>query len=216
MDLASSAAGLIGLAGLAVQPASALYTFCRKIPRVAGEVEAIISEVRRLSQTLEWIQHVASDRTTQKLSSRTNGVIAKLQDEIAQCTTDLEAWKSSLAALKLGDGKWAGNALKKLKLAADTGRFSQTRLKISAHKDQLALLIELLTVHETLSLPHIPDLLTKNNRDLEMSTSQVVDGIDSKINDFTAEQMSSQTLNIACLEKIQTGVQAVAMLQSTT
>lgn len=148
MDLASSVAGLIGLAGLAVQSASALYTFCRKIPRVAGEVEAIISEVRRLSQTLEAVKQVASDRTSHKFSSRTSRVIAELGEEIAQCTRDLDAWNTSMVALKMRDGKWARDAMKKLKLAADAGRFSESRLKISAHRDQLALLIELLTVYE--------------------------------------------------------------------
>jgi len=49
-----------------------------------------------------------------------------------------------------------------------------------------------------------------------MSTSQVIDGVDSKIDNFTAEQTSNQTLNINYLEKIQEGVQAVATLQSTT
>lgn len=54
------------------------------------------------------------------------------------------------------------------------------------------------------------------NRDLEISTSQVVDGIDSKIDDFIAEEASNQTSNNNCLEKIQEEVQAVARLQSTT
>jgi hypothetical protein len=49
-----------------------------------------------------------------------------------------------------------------------------------------------------------------------MSTSQVVDGIDSKIDDFIAEEASNQTSNNNCLEKIQEEVQAVARLQSTT
>jgi hypothetical protein len=146
MDLASSLAGLIGLAGLAVQSASTLYSFYRKVPRVAGEVEAIIIEVQRFSQTPESIQHISSDRATQKLSPRTNGIVTKLQDEIAKCTTDLEDWNSSMTALKLSDGRWAGNTLKKLKLAADAGRFSEMRLKIAAHRDQLMLLIELVTV----------------------------------------------------------------------
>lgn len=150
MDLASSLAGLLGLTGLAIQSASTLYTLCRKIPRVAGEVEAIISEVRGLSETLGSIQQVASHRTAQKASARTSGVVAKLGEEIVRCTKDLEAWTSCMTALKMEDGKSAKNMVKKLKLAADTGRFSETRLKISSHRDQLGLLIELLTVYEIL------------------------------------------------------------------
>jgi predicted nucleic acid-binding Zn-ribbon protein len=146
MDLASGAAGLISLAALAVQSASTLYTFCRKVPRVAGEVEAIISEIRALSQTLESIQQIASDREAQKFSASTSRMIAKLQEGVARCTADLEAWNTGMAALKMEDGKWAKNAVKKLKLAADAGRFSETRLKISAHRDQLGLLLEILTV----------------------------------------------------------------------
>jgi predicted nucleic acid-binding Zn-ribbon protein len=146
MDLASAVAGLLGLAGLAVQCASTLYTFCRKIPRVAVEVEAVLDEIRRLKQTLESIQQVDSDRSAQTMSIRTKGVVSKLQDEIVRCTTDLEAWNTCMAALEMEDGKWAKNSIKKLKLAADKGMFSETRLKISSHRDQLALLIELLTV----------------------------------------------------------------------
>jgi hypothetical protein len=150
MDLASSVAGLIGLAGLVVNSASTLYTFCRKIPKVAGEVEAILDEVRRLSQTLGSIQQVVGDRGMQKTSARTSGVVVKLQEEITRCTADLETWTSSVAALETEDGKWAKNTVKKLKLAADAGRFSETRLKISTHRDQLALLVELLTVYAVL------------------------------------------------------------------
>jgi hypothetical protein len=146
MDLASGAAGLISLAGLAIQSASTLYTFCHKLPRVAGEVEAIISEIRALSQTLESIQQITSDREAQKLSARTSELFAKLQEGVARCTADLEAWNTGMAALKMEDGKWAKNAVKKLKLAADTGRFSETKLKISAHRGQLGLLLELLTM----------------------------------------------------------------------
>jgi hypothetical protein len=125
-----------------------LYTFCHKLPRVAGEVEAIISEIRALSQTLESIQQITSDREAQKFSARTSGVIAKLQDGVARCTADLEAWNTGMAALKVEDGKWAKNAVKKLKLAADAGRFAETRSKISSHRDQLVLMMELLTVYK--------------------------------------------------------------------
>jgi hypothetical protein len=59
---------------------------------------------------------------------------------------DIEAWNTCMAALKMEDGEWAKNALKKLKLAADGGRFSEMRLKISAHRGQLTLLVDLLTV----------------------------------------------------------------------
>jgi hypothetical protein len=148
MDLASGAARLISLAGLAVQSASTLYTFCHKLPRVAGEVEAIISEIRALGQTLESIQQITSDREAQKYSARTYELIAKLQERVARCTADLEAWNTGMAALKMEDGKWAKNAGKKLKLAADAGRFLETRSKISSHGDQLVLMMELLAVYK--------------------------------------------------------------------
>jgi len=146
MDLASSVAGLIGLAGLVVQSASTLYTFCHKIPRVAGEVEAIVNEIGKLNQSLESIRHAIADRATQKLSPRSKEVVTKIREQVKQCTSDLDAWNSSMTALRMNDGKWAGNAIKKLKLAADAGRFLEMRGKISAHRDQLVLLVELLTV----------------------------------------------------------------------
>jgi hypothetical protein len=148
MDLASSIAGLIGLAGLAVQSASTLYTFCHKMPQVAGDVEAIIVEVRRVSQTLEMMKHVVIHRAVQNLSPRTSVIVAKLREEIKQCTADLEAWNSSMTALKMRDGKWIENMTKKLKLVADTGRFLETKVNISSHRNQLVLLMELLNVYE--------------------------------------------------------------------
>lgn len=181
-----------------VNSVSTLYTFCRKIPRVAGEVEAIIDEIRRLSQTLESIQQIVGDRGTQKASVRTSSLISKLQEAIARCTADLETWTSSLAALGMEDGKWAKNSVKRLKLAADAGRFSETRLKISSHRDQLALLVDLLTV------------------DLELSTSLNVQAIHYKIDNLVVEHASSQNINAHHLEKIQQEVQNVGAVQHTT
>ncbi|KAE9365228.1 hypothetical protein N431DRAFT_518338 [Stipitochalara longipes BDJ] len=198
MDLASGIAGLIGLASLAVSSASTLYTFSHKIPRVAGEVEAVMDEIRRLTQTLESIQRVVSDRATQRLSERTCDVTVKLKDEISRCTTDLEAWNTCLAALKMEDGKWAKNAVKKLKLAADGGIFSEMRLKISAHRDHLGLLVELLTV------------------DLEMSTSLDIQTIGSKVDKLATEQANSRQIGVSHLEQIQERVQATATFQSTS
>ncbi|KAH8761929.1 hypothetical protein BGZ57DRAFT_931548 [Hyaloscypha finlandica] len=198
MDLASGAAGLISLAGLAVQSASTLYTFCHKVPRVAGEVEAIISEIRALIQALESIQQIASDREAQKCSARTSGVIAKLQEGVTRCTADLEAWNTGMAALKMEDEKWAKNAVKKLKLAADAGRFSETKLKISTHRGQLGLLLELLTM------------------DLDLSTSLDIQVIDSKVDDLAVKQTSSHQITVGHLEKVQERVEAVETLQSTS
>jgi hypothetical protein len=151
MDLASSIAGLLGLAGLAVQSASTLYTFCHKMPRVAGDVEAIIGEVRRVSQTLETMKHVVIHRAVQNLSPRTSVVVAKLREEIKLCTADLEAWNSSMTALQMRDGKWIENMTKKLKLVADSGRFLEIKVNLSSHRNQLVLLMELLNVYEVSS-----------------------------------------------------------------
>jgi hypothetical protein len=214
MDLASSVAGLLGLAGLAVQSASTLYTFCRKIPQVAGEVQAIINEVGRLSETIKSIQQVVSDRTTQKSSPRTFGVIAKLQDEITRCMAGLEVWTASMAALEMENGKRAKNMIKKLKLAADVGRFSDMRLKISSHREQLALLVELLTMYSIIS--YIVDWRANDNRDLEMSTSLDLQAIDSKVDNFTTKQTSSQQITDSHFEKIQERVQIFQALQHTT
>ncbi|PMD30860.1 hypothetical protein L207DRAFT_519965 [Hyaloscypha variabilis F] len=196
MDLASSIAGLVGLAGLAVQSASTLYVFCRKVPRVAAEVEAVIDEVEKLKQTLESIQEMVSDRKILKPSSRTSGVITKLEEELTRCAVDVEAWNTCMAALKIDDGKWAKNALKTLKLAADGGRFSETRLKISSHRGQLTLLVDLLTV------------------DLEMSTNLGIQTIESKVDNFSSEQANSHRLSVSHLEQIRDGVHAAATLQT--
>lgn len=99
MDLASSIAGLIGLAGLAVQSATTLYTFYHKLPRVAGELLSVISEIQRLSQTLQAIQQLISDRVNQILSTRTDGLVSKLREEITQCTAGLKDWQGEMGGI---------------------------------------------------------------------------------------------------------------------
>jgi len=146
MELASGIAGLLGLAGLAVKSASTLYTFCHKVPRVAGEVGAIKDEIQRLNQSLELARKVVVDRKIQKASPQTHGLIGKLEEEVARCTADLKTWITSMDSMQLEDKKWAKNSFKKLKLAADSRMFAEIRSKISSHTDQMALLLDLLVM----------------------------------------------------------------------
>jgi hypothetical protein len=121
---------------------------------------------------------------------------------------------SKYGCLEMENGKRAKNMIKKLKLAADVGRFSDMRLKISSHREQLALLVELLTMYSIIS--YIVDWRANDNRDLEMSTSLDLRAIDSKVDNFTTKQTSSQQITDSHFEKIQERVQIFQTLQHTT
>ena len=77
-------------------------------------------------------------------------MVTKLEEEMGRCRKELEEWNICMGALKTEDGKWVKNAVKRVKLAADSGRFGEMRVKIAGHRGQLGLLIELLTVYEML------------------------------------------------------------------
>ncbi|PMD34575.1 hypothetical protein L207DRAFT_533896 [Hyaloscypha variabilis F] len=81
LELASSIAGLIGLAGLFVQSASTLYTFCLAIPRVGAEVESVIEEVQRLENVLKSLGYVAEQSKSSAFSAKASEVGELLDKE---------------------------------------------------------------------------------------------------------------------------------------
>jgi hypothetical protein len=140
LELASSIAGLVGLAGLFVQSASSLYIFCRNVPKVAAEIKSVIEEIQRLDDLLKLLENVAG----QSFSSDASTAIKLLENEIAQCTADLQVWLVTMRELEDKDTNKMGNFVKKLKSAADNGRFDHIRLRLSSYREQFAALIGLL------------------------------------------------------------------------
>jgi len=147
IELASSVAGVIGLAGLTLQSASALYTFCHAIPRVAGELEAIIEEIQKLQNLLKVTRTILDDCAGKGniLSSSPSSLETQLQQEVTACEGRLRAWSCELATLQTKNGQWVANVTKKLKLAADRGRFMDLRSKLSSHREQNGLFLGLLS-----------------------------------------------------------------------
>lgn len=144
LELAASIAGLVGLAGLFVQSASTLYTYCHNVPRVGTEVEAVIREIQRLQDTLKPLELVAEPETASIFSTKAVAIIRNLKEEIEQCTADIQTWLQIMRSLKKEDGKPMKNLITRLKSAADKSRFSQMRQQISSHRSQLVVLIDLL------------------------------------------------------------------------
>jgi hypothetical protein len=140
LELASSLAGLVGLAGLFVQSASSLYIFCRNVPKVDVEVKSVIEEIQRLEDLLKLLENVIG----QNFSSDASRAIKLLEKEIAQCTADLQVWLVTMKELEGKHGKKMGNFVKTLKSAADNGRFDHIRLRLSSYREQFAALIGLL------------------------------------------------------------------------
>ncbi len=85
LELASSIAGLIGLAGLFVQSASRLYIFCRAFPRVGAEVESVIAEVQRLENVLKSLGYIAEQSKSSAFSAKASEVGELLDKETLQC-----------------------------------------------------------------------------------------------------------------------------------
>ena len=56
--------------------------------------------------------------------------MGKPEEEIEKRGRDLEDWNREISELRLTDRKWVGNMIKKLKVAADKGRFMELDLRI--------------------------------------------------------------------------------------
>jgi hypothetical protein len=143
LEVAASVAGLIGLVGLFVQSATTLYTFCHNIPRVAAEVGGLVQEVERLNNVLSLLHPMILNATSHSLSPR---VVKQLEEEIGTCTENLATWLGSMKGVEEAEKISIRSCIKKLKLAADSNRFSDMRIRLSSHRGQLGILLELLGV----------------------------------------------------------------------
>ena len=144
LELASSIAGLIGLAGLFVQSASTLYTFCRAIPRVGAEVESVIEEVQRLENVLKSLGYIAEQSKSSAFSAKASEVGELLDKEILRCHKTIEVALAAMRELQEQCGNKSTNVIKKLKAAADADRFEKIKTRMASHRGQLVLLMELL------------------------------------------------------------------------
>ena len=137
MDGASSIAGLVSLSGLVLQSASFLYRFCSKYKNLAEEIQSIVQDITRLQSLLQHVERTIKDDLETR--SQSSEALTELQIETKECEMDLSTWLQALQQLHETDQRPSKRIIEKLKAAANEGRFTQMRVKISSHRQQLEL-----------------------------------------------------------------------------
>ncbi|MCJ1380774.1 hypothetical protein MMC17_003883 [Xylographa soralifera] len=142
MDPASSAAGLIGLAGLLVNSASFLYRFCSSYKQVAEEVSSLVESIQNLQALLRHIEDILRHDTVRALQSAQ--FIVEWDGRVKECENDLGTWLQATRLFQSGDAKSFKKCVRNLKAAADEGRFQKMRLRLGAHHEHLSLHLNIL------------------------------------------------------------------------
>jgi hypothetical protein len=135
---AASIAGIIGLAGQAIQAASAVYNLLEAYRRVSSRVLEIQEEIASLQQILEGVATLG----TQSSESAT-AQLTDLHTSVLKCQSVLEQLKMRLQPLKITSTGFK-RFFKKAKLAADTEYFSTISHQIHLCRADVSLHLELL------------------------------------------------------------------------
>lgn len=132
---AASFAGIISIAGQAIQASSTLYTFVKTYKAVGPKLLEIAEEVVRLHKTLGAIESIVSRASA---SPGIADCCSRLQDKLAACHINIQKWRSRLA-LDLKGSSRAGRTLRKIKIAANRDFFGKLRSQIIQCREELAL-----------------------------------------------------------------------------
>ncbi|MCJ1403748.1 hypothetical protein MMC11_006971 [Xylographa trunciseda] len=142
MNVASSVAGLVGLAGLLLQSASFLYRFCSNYHQVAEEVSSLVGSIENLQALLRHIEDILRRDTVKALQSLQ--CIAEWDKRVKECEKDMGAWLQTIQVFQSGDAKAFKKCVRNLKAAADEGRFQKMRLRLGGHYEHLSLHLNIL------------------------------------------------------------------------
>ena len=146
LEFIASIAGLVRLVGLFVQSTSSLYVFCSAYPKVAAEISHIIEDIQSLEHFLREVESFV--RTNAARISHGSTVLLELEKNSIEITSHLEEWMAMMKKLQSEKGKNTSNIIKKLKSAADKGKFLDMRTKVSSLRNQLSGLFEILAVYD--------------------------------------------------------------------
>lgn len=139
---AASFSGLINLAGQTVQAISALYTFYERYKTVDIQVEQIGKELGNLRNSLQQIEVLAADESTQTLQP--TDAAATLSHHILECRDEIESWNRKLDSINLCGAQGAKRLLKKMKLSANREYLIGIRERLRFQREQLDLSLGLL------------------------------------------------------------------------
>ncbi|MCJ1438962.1 hypothetical protein MMC27_008352 [Xylographa pallens] len=226
MDPASSVAGLIGLAGLLIKSASLLYGFCSSFKQVAEEVSSLVRSIENLQALLRYIEDILRQDAVRALQS--TQFIAEWDNRVEECEKDLRNWLQATQVFQSGDLKSFKKCVRKLKAAADEGRFRNMRLRLGAHYDHLSLHLNILNGNIGLKNAQMlvdnrvaADRTDMSQAELRSSTAYSLKGItestkriedlgitsndriQSELKEFRAQGNTSHIETIAYLERIE-------------
>lgn len=146
LEFIASIAGLVSLVGLFVQSTSSLYVFCSAYPKVAAEITYVIEDIQSLEHFLREVESLVQTNAARILHGST--VLLELEKKFIEITSHFEDWMAVMKKLQNEKGKNTSNIIKKLKSAADKGKFLDMRTKVSSLRDQLGGLLEILAVYD--------------------------------------------------------------------
>lgn len=147
LEFIASIAGLVSLVGLFVQSTSSLYVFCSAYPKVAAEISHVIEDIQSLEHFLREVESFVRTNAA-RISYGSSTVLLELEKKFIEITSHLEEWMAIMKKLQNEKGKNTSNIIKKLKSAADKGKFLDMRIKVSSLRNQLSGLFEILAVYD--------------------------------------------------------------------
>lgn len=138
MEVAASVAGLVSLAGLTAQAIGTLYTFCHNYKHASDNVRDLFDDLNALQSILQRLQNIPKTDVFQVAT------LQQLERQLKYCNVDVERWQQHAAKVDPGPPKGIKNFKRTSKAALQHGHINDLRAKISAHRGQLSLLLELL------------------------------------------------------------------------
>ena len=141
---AASFAGLISLAGQAVEAISNLYTFYERYKTVDVQVEQIGKELRSLQNSLQQIELLATDESAK--TSQPTDAAATLSHHILECRDEIESWNRRLDSINIRGAQGAKLFLRKIKVSANREYLVGIRERLRFQREQLDLSLNLLGV----------------------------------------------------------------------
>jgi len=139
---AASIAGIISLAGQAVQAVTTITAFCNAYKNVHQDIVRASRDLEILRRVL---LHVETTATFALLPSRCpQGLLSHLRDCISACRKDLHEWNDWSRKVNLDCAGRLEKIWKKLKIAADKSHFSKLSSGVSTHIEGITLCCQLL------------------------------------------------------------------------
>ena len=138
MDPASNIAGLVSLAALVLEGISTLRTFCLDFKQAGSDIQDTANDLYGLQTVLGQLTTLPTANLFQP------STVTLLRRTIIDCKEDIDKWLYATNDARYSDKKGLKRVWKRLNATLDFGRRGDLRQKISSHRSQLGLVLELL------------------------------------------------------------------------